>query len=75
MRIALSAALLLTVAGCSQPTRRDANVEVENAWVRLPALPGRPAAAYLHIRTDVDQRRWSGSTARLPGVPKCTARE
>lgn len=53
MRITLSAALLLSVAGCAQPSRRDVNIEVESAWVRLPAVPGRPAAAYLQIRTDV----------------------
>jgi periplasmic copper chaperone A len=53
MRTVFATALLLAVVGCSQPTRRDADIEVESAWVRLPAVPGRPAAAYLHIRTDV----------------------
>lgn len=40
------------LAGCDQPTGNP-NIEVEDAWVRLPAVPGRPAAAYFHIRTDV----------------------
>ena len=38
----LSTALL---AGCGGPTQLD----VEDAWVRLPAVPGRPAAAYFTV--------------------------
>lgn len=40
------------LAGCA-PSSGNTNVEVEDAWVRLPAVPGRPAAAYFHIRTDL----------------------
>ena len=46
----LAAAVLPAACG---PTEGNAHVEVEDAWVRLPAVPGRPAAAYFHIRTDV----------------------
>ncbi|WP_288411241.1 copper chaperone PCu(A)C [uncultured Sphingomonas sp.] len=38
------AAAAIALTGCQQPTR------VENAWVRLPAVPGRPAAAYATIQ-------------------------
>lgn len=38
--------LTLTITGCS--TRRT----VENAWVRLPAVAGRPGAAYATITGD-----------------------
>lgn len=40
-------------AGCTPADPRSGHVEVEDAWVRLPAVTGRPAAAYFHIRTDV----------------------
>lgn len=40
------------LAGCA-PSTSTPNIEVEDAWVRLPAVPGRPAAAYFHIRTDL----------------------
>lgn len=36
----------LALAGCGP---RE-GVEVTDAWVRLPAVPGRPAAAYFRIR-------------------------
>jgi copper(I)-binding protein len=35
----------LALAGCGQP----AQLSVTNAWVRLPAVPGRPAAAYFTV--------------------------
>lgn len=35
--------LALLVAGCSWLTR------IENAWIRLPAAPGRPGAGYFDI--------------------------
>lgn len=33
------------LTGCSGP----ADLDVEDAWVRLPAVPGRPAAAYFTV--------------------------
>jgi copper(I)-binding protein len=44
-RIALLAALAL-LAGCGS---RSAEPKVTHAWVRLPAVPGRPAAAYFTV--------------------------
>jgi copper(I)-binding protein len=38
-------ALAASLAGCSAPTR----VTVDDAWIRLPAAPGRPAAAYFTL--------------------------
>ncbi|WP_375427022.1 copper chaperone PCu(A)C [uncultured Sphingomonas sp.] len=45
-----SAALLLL--GCSGP----AEVTVDDAWVRLPAAPGRPGAGYLTVRGGATDR-------------------
>jgi periplasmic copper chaperone A len=42
--VTASAALLL-LAGCSRTTERP-EVQVEHAWLRLPASPGGPAAGY-----------------------------
>ena len=42
-------AALLAFAGCAEAPRREA-VSVEMAWVRLPAAPGRPGAAYFVLR-------------------------
>jgi periplasmic copper chaperone A len=36
---------VLAIAGCSQPRE----LYVSDAWVRLPAVPGRPAAAYFTL--------------------------
>lgn len=46
MRRIVSALAALGVAACSGP----ASLDVEDAWVRLPAVPGRPAAAYFTVR-------------------------
>ena len=42
-------AALLAFAGCRGEPRRE-TVQVEMAWVRLPAAPGRPGAAYFVLR-------------------------
>lgn len=34
------------LGGCLQP----ATIEAEDAWVRLPAVPGRPASGYFTLR-------------------------
>lgn len=39
-------AALLALAGCGRP----APLAVDSAWVRLPAVPGRPGAAYFTLR-------------------------
>lgn len=38
------------VGGCGRPAEKG--LVVESAWVRLPAVPGRPAAGYATIRGD-----------------------
>ena len=42
-------AALLASAGCRGEPRPE-TVQVEMAWVRLPAAPGRPGAAYFVLR-------------------------
>jgi len=37
--------LAAALAGCSRASR----VEVDDAWIRLPAVPGRPGAAYFTL--------------------------
>lgn len=46
-RLILPALLLL--AGCKG---HDAAPKVSQAWIRLPAVPGQPAAAYFTLRAD-----------------------
>ncbi|MCP3734231.1 copper chaperone PCu(A)C [Sphingomonas sp. RP10(2022)] len=41
----LTAGLAATLAGCGGPDR----VTVDDAWIRLPAVPGRPGAAYFTL--------------------------
>ncbi|MEH3158007.1 MAG: copper chaperone PCu(A)C [Sphingomonas taxi] len=43
--ILLASALAASLAGCSGPKR----VTVDDAWIRLPAVPGRPGAAYFTL--------------------------
>lgn len=45
----------MALAGCQA---REATVE--DAWVRLPAVPGRPAAAYLTVKSGDAQRTLLG---------------
>lgn len=52
----LPACLLL---GCSGP----AELDVEDAWVRLPAVPGRPAAAYFTVEGGPESRTLHRVTA------------
>ncbi|MEI9849612.1 MAG: copper chaperone PCu(A)C [Sphingomonas sp.] len=48
MRLLLGIAALALATGC-RPAR-PAETAVEKAWVRLPAVPGNPGAAYFTIR-------------------------
>lgn len=45
MRVLIAAVLAGALAGCGKP----AQPAVEGAWVRLSAVPGRPAAAYFTL--------------------------
>ena len=48
MKELIAAALgLALLGGCGE----IGAAEIEDAWVRLPAAPGRPGAAYFHLRT------------------------
>ena len=42
-------ALAFSLVAC-EPPQRPAGVQVEEAWVRLPPIPGRPGAAYFTLR-------------------------
>lgn len=44
-RLGLASALVLAASGCSAPD----HVTVSDAWVRLSAIPSRPAAAYFTL--------------------------
>ncbi|HEY0627185.1 MAG TPA: copper chaperone PCu(A)C [Allosphingosinicella sp.] len=53
MRLLLAATAALSLAACDhQPP--EPKVEVEGAVVQLPAVPGRPGAAYFTLRTNND---------------------
>ena len=43
------AAICMTLAGCRRAPDGSAQPVAANAWVRLAAIPGRPAAAYLTL--------------------------
>jgi copper(I)-binding protein len=43
----------LTLAACKPMQEAEtAPVSIENAWARLPAVPGRPGAAYFTLRSN-----------------------
>jgi periplasmic copper chaperone A len=56
MRFILGMALLLALAGCGG-ARPEPRVIVDEAWVQLPAVPGRPGAAYFTLQSNHDQTR------------------
>lgn len=62
------AVLLLAVAlvsgALAQPTP-TAGPQVSDAWIRLPAVAGRPAAGYLMIMGGADADRLTGVTSPL----------
>jgi hypothetical protein len=49
MRFAILVALSLALTACASPEQEAPADPVENAWVRLPAVEGRPAAAYFEL--------------------------
>ena len=49
----------LLLMGCD-PRPEPAQVTVEEAWVQLPAVKGRPGAAYFTLRTAHDATRLTG---------------
>lgn len=52
LRPIISGATALLLFGCASPTK----VTVDDAWVRLPAAPGRPGAGYLTIEGGATDR-------------------
>jgi periplasmic copper chaperone A len=48
----LAATLMLGLTSCDTAKYEEAGAE--NVWVRLPAVPGRPGAAYFTLRAGVD---------------------
>ena len=54
MRLILATAALLALAACNQGAPPEPAVEVEDAMVMLPVVPGRPGAAYFTLRTNND---------------------
>lgn len=44
-------AAALVLAGCGGAAAPDDSPQIANAWVRLPAVNGRPGAAYFELRT------------------------
>ena len=53
--------LVVAIAGCdaSEPKSQEP-VTVEQAYVRLPAVPGRPGAAYFMLRSNHGMHRLDG---------------
>jgi periplasmic copper chaperone A len=57
-RFALFLAIALPLAGCG--ASGEAKVTVDNAWVRLPAVPGNPAAAYFDLHGGAKETELAG---------------
>ena len=54
MRLIMATAALLALAACNQGPPPAPAVEVDDAMVMLPVVPGRPGAAYFTLRTNND---------------------
>ena len=59
-----AASALLLVAGC-KPEARTPHVEVRDAWVRLPATPKQPGAAYFTLEGNMEGMRLLDVTSPL----------
>lgn len=62
MRLFALAALALLAVGCD---RRADRPRVEQAWARLPAVTGRPGAAYFTLRGGPSSQRLIGIRSAL----------
>lgn len=60
MRTVLGMAFLLGLAACNSQSN-EPRVTVEEAWVQLQAVPGRPGAAYFTLQA-------AGAPQRLAGI-------
>ncbi|HEX8535743.1 MAG TPA: copper chaperone PCu(A)C [Allosphingosinicella sp.] len=54
MRLKLATAAFLALAACGKGAPPEPKVEVKEAMVMLPVVPGRPGAAYFTLRTNND---------------------
>ena len=59
-----AAAALLLVAAC-KPEARTPEVQVREAWVRLPATPAQPGAAYFTLEGNMEGTRLLDVTSPL----------
>ena len=59
MRFILGTALSLALAGCGG-AGSEPRVSVDEAYVQLPLVPGRPGAAYFTLQSNQDQTRLVG---------------
>ena len=51
MKVLTGAAVAFSLVACAQSgAKPNAAVTLENAWIRLPAVPDRPGAAYFTLR-------------------------
>lgn len=48
-----AAAAIIALSACDQ-SPKEPKVEVENAWVQLPAVPARPGSAYFTLTSNND---------------------
>ena len=58
-------AALLTLAGCRQPEEKTPEVQVSDVWIRLPATPAQPGAAYFTLKGNMEGMRLLGVTSPL----------
>jgi periplasmic copper chaperone A len=56
MRLIIGTALFLALVGCGAAPS-EPRVEVDEAWVQLPVVPGRPGAAYFTLKSNQDPTR------------------
>ena len=61
---AAAAAALLLISGC-RPEARTPEVGVRDAWVRLPATPAQPGAAYFTLQGNMEGTRLLDVTSPL----------
>ena len=69
MRLIATLAPVVLLASCSQPTE----IRVENGYVRLPAVAGRPGVAYFTLHGGTEDARLLSVTA--PSVIKSELHE
>lgn len=64
MRVLTATALLAALAGCNRAPE-EPRVTVQHVAVSLPAIPGRPGAAYFRLKTNTNPTNLLGVTSPL----------